>query len=163
MIESSAARERGRWTLKVSRLPNLPSPRRLRCAYLTVSPGISPSTIALEKERRAPPGARVYLCNRAAVGPPKMSTAPQRFNKFAYCRQADPARLPAGQGTDREQVPGADRETDPMPGRGTVRERRGRHGPRGPTQRSTKRGAPPPPNRRPGRGGEQTIRPASTP
>src|SRR2546425_11141271 len=136
MIESSAARERSTDSEGVTSAKS-PAPRRLRCPYLTVSPGKSPLVIALEK-REEHPGHAFTLCNRTEVRPPNASTAPGGFNRFAYCRRrADPPRLPAGPGTDQEQVPGADRETDPMPGRGTVRERREPHGLGAMTKRST--------------------------
>ena len=58
MIESSAARKRSTDSEGIMTAKS-PAPRRLRCPYLTVSPGKSPLVIALEKERRAP-RARVY-------------------------------------------------------------------------------------------------------
>src|SRR2546425_2806840 len=131
MIESSAARERSTDSEGVTSAKS-PAPRRLRCPYLTVSPGKSPLVIALEK-REEHPGHASTLCNRAEVSPPNASTAPGGFNRFAYCRRrADPPRPPAGPGTDQERGPRGDRETDPVPGPGTGPERRGARPVRGP-------------------------------
>ena len=110
--------------------------RRICCPYLTVPPGISPSIIAVEKEKRTPgtglPGTTGLRSDR------RMRRRRDRvLSRFAYCRRADPARLPAGRRTDQEQVPGAGRETDPTSGRRTVRERREPHGPGAMTKRST--------------------------
>src|SRR2546425_1649700 len=150
MIESSAARERSTDSEGVTSAKS-PAPRRLRCPYLTVSPGKSPLVIALEK-REEHPGHAFTLCNRTEVRPPNASTAPGGFNRFAYCRRrADPPRLPAGPGTDQERGPGVDRGTDPMPGRGTGRERRGARPRRAARKHPTQTCGPPPPRPPPAR------------
>ena len=60
MIESSAARK-GSTDSEGIMTAKSPAPRRLRCPYLTVSPGISSSIIAVEKRAKRLRGTRLPL------------------------------------------------------------------------------------------------------